>query len=81
MKLICGFGNFDIRTDTSSNKQIRLHDRDVRILNRIQNYLHIGRVRAYKNKPYSAKEKHLNGLIRLKVPGFVFFLYNILYTK
>jgi hypothetical protein len=54
-----GDGNFDIRIDPSSRnkvlKQIRikLHNRDVRILSRIQDYLHIGRIRADKNKPYS----------------------------
>jgi LAGLIDADG endonuclease len=58
-----------------------LHNRDVRILTRIQNYLHIGRIRSDKNKPYSHyvvsnyKDmkfiiERLNGLIRLKIPGF-----------
>nr|YP_009517223.1 LAGLIDADG homing endonuclease [Myochromella boudieri]AYE93135.1 LAGLIDADG homing endonuclease [Myochromella boudieri] len=61
--------------------RIKLHNRDVRILTRIQNYLHIGRIRSDKNKPYSIyivstydEMKYLinrlNGLIRIKVPGF-----------
>ena len=98
--IIDGDGNFDIRTDYSSKikvlKQIRikLHNRDVRILSRIQNYLHIGRIRADKNKPYSIYTvstrkdmmyiiKHLNGLIRLKVPVFkeACLLYNINYKE
>jgi hypothetical protein len=50
-------------------------------LTRIQDYLHIGKIRADKNKPYSVyvvstKEtmmyilNNINGLIRLKEPGF-----------
>lgn len=61
--------------------RIKLHNRDVRILTRIQNYLHFGRIRSDKNKPYSIyivstyKDMkylidQLNGLIRLKIPGF-----------
>ncbi len=82
-----GDGNFDIRTEIKSNKRvlkqirIKLHNRDIRILTRIQNWLHIGRIRTDKNKPYSiyivsTKEdmsyiiKKVNGLIRLKVPSF-----------
>lgn len=85
--VIDGDGNFDIRTYPASKKRvlkqirIKLHNRDIRILTRIQNYLHMGRIRADKNKPYSIyiistiEEmtyvlKHINGLIRLKVPGF-----------
>jgi hypothetical protein len=57
--IIDGDGNFDIRIDPSSKKKvlkqirIKLHNRDIRILSRIQNYLHIGKIRADKNKPYS----------------------------
>ena len=57
--VIDGDGNFDIRIDPISNKRvlkqirIKLHNRDVRILRRIQDYLHLGRIRADKNKPYS----------------------------
>jgi hypothetical protein len=96
--VIDGDGNFDIRTVNNKRvlKQIRikLHNRDVRILTRIQNYLHMGRIRADKNKPYSmyiisTKEsmmyiiKNLNGLIRLKVPGFkeACNIYNIDYIE
>jgi LAGLIDADG endonuclease len=84
--IIDGDGNFDIRKDPINGFKlkaiaIKLHNRDVRILTRIQNYLHMGRVRADKNKPYSKyivstkKEmefiiNRLNGLIRLKIPGF-----------
>ena len=84
--IIDGDGNFDVRKD-SNNKhilkaiRIKLHNRDVRILTRIQNYLHLGRIRSDKNKPYSIyivstyKDmkyliEQLNGLIRLKIPGF-----------
>lgn len=95
-----GDGNFDIRkipnTNTFVLKQIRikLHNRDIRILTRIQNFLHIGKIRADKNKPYSiyivsTKESmayiinKVNGLIRLKVPCFkqACLLYNINYKQ
>jgi len=84
--IIDGDGNFDVRKDSLNRLKlkairIKLHNRDVRILTRIQNYLHIGRIRADKNKPYSTyivstkKEMEyiiirLNGLIRIKIPGF-----------
>jgi len=84
--IIDGDGNFDIRKDSSNRLilkaiRIKLHNRDVRILTRIQNYLHLGRIRADKNKPYSLyiisthKDmkfliQRLNGLIRIKVTGF-----------
>ncbi len=85
--VIDGDGNFDIKKSNLRNtkvlKQIRikLHNRDVRILTRIQNYLHMGRVLSVKNKPYSifilSQKKEMiyvinkiNGLVRLKVPGF-----------
>nr|YP_009568483.1 hypothetical protein [Drechslerella brochopaga]QBL02563.1 hypothetical protein [Drechslerella brochopaga] len=96
--VIDGDGNFDIRTLNNKRvlKQIRikLHNRDVRILTRIQDYLHMGKIRADKNKPYSmyivsTKEtmmyivNNINGLIRLKVPGFkeACNLYNINYIE
>lgn len=61
--------------------RIKLHNRDVKILTRIQNFLHIGKIRSDKNKPYSiyivsTKESmtyilnNINGLIRIKVPSF-----------
>ena len=83
--IIDGDGNFDIRNINSKVVlkaiRIKLHNRDVRILTRIQDKLHIGRIRADKNKPHSLwiiskKEEmsflvnKLNGLIRLKVEGF-----------
>jgi len=85
--IIDGDGNFDIRKTSKNTYQlksirIKLHNRDVRILTYIQNYLHIGKIRADKHKPYSLyivsnnKDKKfiieaLNGLIRIKVPGFM----------
>jgi len=98
--IIDGDGNFDIRVDPSSKKRvlkqirIKLHNRDIRILTRIQDYLHLGRIRADKNKPYSiyivsTKEtmmyvvNNINGLVRLKVPAFkeACHLYNIDYKE
>lgn len=97
--VIDGDGNFDIRNSTNGNRvlkqiRIKLHNRDVRILTRIQNTLHVGRIRADKNKPYSIyivsnREdmfsiiKNLNGLIRLKVLGFkeACKVYNIDYVE
>ena len=93
--------HFDIRINSINKKRvlkqiiIKLHNRDVRILRRIQDYLHKGRIRVDKNKPYSpflngvsTKEimlyiiKNINGLIRLKVLSFkeACSLYNI-YSK
>lgn len=83
--IIDGDGNFDLRK--LDNKlvlkaiRIKLHNRDIRILTYIQNALHLGRIRADKNKPHSLwiiskKEEmlflinKLNGLIRIKVEGF-----------
>lgn len=85
--IIDGDGNFDIRINKTTKKKvlkqirIKLHNRDVRILIRIQNYLHMGKIRSDKNKPYCVyviSDKlsmtyivnNLNGLIRLKVPAF-----------
>lgn len=98
--IIDGDGNFDIRLDPNTKKRvvkqirIKLHNRDVRILSRIQNYLHIGRIRTDKNKPYSiyivsTKEtmiyiiNKINGLIRLKVPSFkeACAIYNLDYKQ
>ena len=57
--VIDGDGNFDIRLNSSGNnnkvlKQIRikLDNRDIRILKRIQDYLHTNRIINDKNKPY-----------------------------
>lgn len=85
--IIDGDGNFDIRNTSTGNKRvlkqirIKLHNRDIQILTRILNYLHFGKIRTVKNKPYSiyivsTKEnmtyilRKINGLIRLKVPSF-----------
>ena len=83
--VIDGDGNFDIVKLNSKLVlkaiRIKLHNRDVRVLTRIQDGLHMGRIRADKNKPHSLliiskKEEmlllinKLNGLIRIKVDGF-----------
>lgn len=86
--IIDGDGNFDIRKSTDPNSKlvlksirIKLHNRDIRILTRIQNYLHFGTLRTDKNKPYSIYTVYktadklnlinkLNGLIRIKSNGF-----------
>ena len=88
--IIDGGGNFDIRKNVLKAIRIKLHNRDVRILTRIQNKLHMGRIRTDKNKPYSMfivstkvellkLVDILNGLIRIKVPSFkkACALYNI----
>lgn len=86
--VIDGDGNFDLRKDPLSKNlklkaiRIKLHNRDIRILTRIQNYLHCGRIRLDKSKPYSiyivyTKEEmkliinRINGLIRIKVDSFI----------
>lgn len=84
--IIDGDGNFDLRKIDNKLKlkaiRIKLHNRDIRILTRIQNYLHIGRIRSDKKKPHSIyivstrKDmeyliNRLNGLIRIKVSGFI----------
>lgn len=98
--VIDGDGNFDIRTYPISKKRvlkqirIKLHNRNIRILTRIQDYLHIGQIRTDKNKPYSiyivSTEENMkyilnkiNGLIRIKVHGFkeACDLYNIDYVE
>jgi hypothetical protein len=84
--IIDGDGNFDMIKDRNQNLalkkiRIKLHNRDIRILTRIQNSLHTGRIVSVKSKPYSMyivstkKEMILiiniiNGLIRLKVDSF-----------
>jgi len=98
--VIDGDGNFDIKIDPITKqkrvKQIRikLHNRDIRILTRIQDFIHMGKIRTDKNKPYStyvvsSKEtityvlNKVNSLIRLKVPGFKLAcnLYDITYIE
>jgi hypothetical protein len=83
--IIDGDGNFDLRKADQKLVlkaiRIKLHNRDIRILTRIQNMLHCGRIRSDKNKPYSiyivstqqemARIINLiNGLIRIKVDSF-----------
>ena len=96
--IIDGDGNFDIRKSTESlarkpilkSIRIKLHNRDVRILTRIQNYLHFGTVITVKNKPFSIYSVYknedkiflinkLNGLIRIKSDSFkkACSIYNI----
>ena len=75
-----GDGHFDVRNIngqlTLKAIKIKLHNRDIRILNRILNTQHMGRIKIEKNKPYSyyivstsfeMKEivSIVNGLIRL----------------
>ena len=99
--IIDGDGNFDIRKSTSPNSKqtlksirIKLHNRDIRILTRIQNYLHFGVIRVDKHKPYSIytvsrfEDKlnlitKLNGLIKIKTDGFkkACSLFNIEYIE
>lgn len=96
--IIDGDGNFDIRKD--HNKlvlkaiRIKLHNRDIRILTRIQNMLDCGRILSDKKKPHSTyivytREqmtlivKILNGLVRIKVDSFkkVCSFLNIVYIE
>ncbi|PVZ96505.1 hypothetical protein BB558_007594 [Smittium angustum] len=83
--VIDGDGNFDIREESGKIKlksvRIKLHDRDVRILTRIRDKLHIGRIKKINGKPYSLYIvstmvemkiiiNMINGQIRLKVESF-----------
>lgn len=90
--VIDGDGNFDIRKVKSEKNEnlnryalkairIKLHNRDIRILTRILNKVHFGRIKTINNKPYSmyivSTKKdmsflinNLNGLIRIKVDSF-----------
>ena len=97
--IIDGNGNFDIRKDSLKKPvlkaiRIRLHNRDIRILIRIQNFFHMGRIRQDKHKQHSMfiisrKEEmfkllnSINGLIRVKADSFkkVCDLYNIHYIE
>ena len=86
--IIDGDGNFDIRKCPKTKKhilkaiRIKIHNRDIRILTRIQNEFHFGRIccatRTDKKKPYSTYIvstqaemikliQLINGLIRIKV--------------
>ena len=98
--IIDGEGKFDIRLDSLNNKRvlkqirIKVYNEDIKILIRIQNYLHIGKIISDINKPYSiytvsTKEnilyilKNINGLIRIKIHNFkeACTLYNIDYVE
>ena len=83
--MIDGDGNFDVRKIGKENKlkaiRIKIHDRDMRILTRIRDMLHIGRIRSEKKKPYSTyvvskREEmerimnEINGKIRVKAKSF-----------
>ena len=80
-----GDGNFDFRKTKAIRSlhaiRIKLHARDLRILIRIQNHLHFGRIRHDLHKPYvsyivsTRKEmiqvvNLINGNLRLKVDSF-----------
>jgi len=83
--IIDGDGNFDLRKESNQIKlksiRIKLHNRDLRILTRIQNNLNFGKIRYDKNKPYSiyiiSKKEDmkniinlLNGIIKIKISAF-----------
>lgn len=82
--ILDGNGNFNLKKLDKlvlKDIKIKIHNRDIRILTRIQNKLHLGKIRIDKNKPYSTLSisKHndliyilnnINGLIRLKADLF-----------
>ena len=79
--VIDGDGNFDFRHNVLKSIRIKLHIRDVRILKRIQNMLHIGRIRAVKGTSYvvfiASSKLHMtqlltciNGHVRIKEQPF-----------
>lgn len=83
--IIDGDGYIQVRKINGINKlktiEVKLHNRDIRLINYILNKLHMGRIYRYKNNDYSkwivstTKEMNyiinkLNGLIRLKVINF-----------
>jgi hypothetical protein len=83
--VVDGDGNFSMRVVAGKLKahsiRIKLHLRDVEILNHIQNQLQFGKISPTSNKPYciyrvskkkdmSALINMINGQIRLKVDGF-----------
>lgn len=79
--VVDGDGNFDFRRQTLKSIRIKIGVRDVRILKRIQNKLHCGRIRSVENGRYvlyivSTREhmtrfvRLINGHIRVKVPKF-----------
>lgn len=83
--ILDGDGYFQVREINGTNRlktiEIKLHNRDIKLLNIIRDKLKLGRVYVYKNKPYSkyivsttAEMTKIinivNGLIRIKVPKF-----------
>ena len=83
--IIDGDGYIQVRKINGINRlktiEVKLHNRDIRLINYILNKLHMGRIYRYKNNDYSkwivstTKEMNyiinkLNGLIRLKVINF-----------
>lgn len=88
-------GNFDISSTLVLKAiRIRLHNRDIRILTRIQDTLHMGRIINHKNKFYSTYivsneinmsylVNKLNGIIRIKCDSLekACALYNIDFIK
>lgn len=83
--VIDGDGYIQVRKINGKKKistiEVKLHNRDIRILNTILNNLHIGRIYRYKSNPYSkwivSDQENikkvmilLNGLIRIKVDTF-----------
>lgn len=83
--ILDGDGYFQIRNINGKNKlktiEIKLHNRDIRILMTILNKLHLGRIYRYKNNSYSkwivsnTKDMRyiiniINGLIRIKVENY-----------
>jgi len=83
--ILDGDGNFDVRLlngqPTLKAIRIKLHIRDIKILNIIRDQLKFGRIRLDSKKPYVifivSDQKHmkllceiLNGMIRLKVVNF-----------
>lgn len=96
--ILDGDGYFQIKTinnkEVLKTIEIKLHNRDIRILNTILNKLHIGRIYIYKNKPYSKYIisdinnmlyliNNINGLIRLKTNYIkrICDIYNIKYIE
>lgn len=90
--IIDGDGNFDLRILNGKLRlkaiRIKLHNRDLRILTRIQNKLNMGRINGVNNKPYSIwiistnKEmtyliNNINGLIRIKYESFKKSCYDL----
>lgn len=83
--ILDGDGYFQVRTINGKRKlstiEIKLHNRDIRILTRILDKTHVGRIYRYKNNHYSkwivsTQEEmkfivnNINGLIRIKVDSF-----------